>query len=413
MRRVLAALAVCLSAIPSLALGSDDPGGAEDLLKTVRSAAEGRGFTFTGEYTGEAWGNISGGLKPGATYDGLLRLTQQLDLQKFVCWNGASIFASWLYPHGEDLSREYTGQLNLLSSIAAYNSFRLSELWFQQKFFGDKASIRIGQLAADLEFYQSKDANLFINSCFGTFPTISFGTDLPIYPVGGLGARVDFHPSPSISTRAAIFDSNPGEQNTNDKHGTLFHLDPSAGILVIAEAVYQINPTVQNKGHDQTYTIGGYYDSRKFTGDFIQQTHWNNCGFYAIADCQLYRKTPYVNEQSSNAGLSGFASSSWALADRNEVSFYVDTGINYSGLFPGRDKDLLGLAFSYTKISSQFLVDDIPVRSGHETILEGTYRYQVNDQIYLQPDLQYIFNPGAFRHLPNAFVIGLRFDVTF
>ena len=101
------------------------------------------------------------------------------------------------------------------------------------------------------------------------------------------------------------------------------------------------------------------------------------------------------------------------MADRNEVSFYVDTGINYSGLFPGRDKDLLGLAFSYTKISSQFVDDDIPVRSGHETVFEGTYRYQVNDQIYLQPDLQYIFNPGAFRHLPNAFVIGLRVDVTF
>jgi porin len=401
---VLAGWLACIS----FALGGENYG---DFLKRIHSATKDQGFTFTGEYTGEAWGNFSGGIQDGATYEGLLKLTQQLDLKK-IGWCGASIFASELYPHGNGVDK-YTGGLNLLSSITAYNSFRLFELWFQQKFFHDSASIRIGQMSADLEFFQSENASLFVNSAFGTSPTISFGTALPVYPVGGLGTRVDFHPSSSTFARAAVFDSNPGQQNTNDKHGTSFHLSPKSGVLVIAEAGYKVTPSSDNHGRDEAYTIGGYYDSRTFTGDFVRPTHSGNCGFYAVADRQLFRSTPYINEQSSNAGLRAFVRCSVAPADRNEVPFYADGGINYVGPFREHAKDLLGLAVSYTKISSEFVVHNVPVHSGHETILEATYRFYVNDQLYVQPEFQCIFNPGAFQHLPDALVIGMRFDQMF
>ncbi|HXC61802.1 MAG TPA: carbohydrate porin, partial [Nitrospiria bacterium] len=127
-----------------------------DFLTQVHSMTEENGVTFTGEYTGEIFGNLSGGIQQGASYEGLLKLTLRLDLQKIVHWDGASIYASALYPHGNGLSRRYTGDFNILSSIDAYDSVRLFELWFEQKFFGGKASIRIGQMSADVEFYQSE-----------------------------------------------------------------------------------------------------------------------------------------------------------------------------------------------------------------------------------------------------------------
>ena len=384
-----------------------------DFLSQVHSITEKEGVTYSGEYTGEGFGNLSGGIQPGVAYEGLLKLTLQLELNKIVDWGGASIYASALYPHGNGLSDQYTGDFNILSNIDAYNSFRLFELWFQQKFFGDKASIRIGQMAADQEFYQSRWSNIFINSCFGTFPTISMGTNLPIYPVGGLGARIDFHPSSSTFIRAAVFDSKPGQASTNDKHGTLFHLNPSTGVIVIAEAGYQITPSPDNRGKDESYILGTYYDSHRFTGNFVETTHNKNGGLYAIVNRLLYRKTPYVNEQSNTTGLGAFASCAVAPADRNQVSLYVDCGINYNGLFPGRDNDVFGFALSYTKISGNYLVNNIPVDSGHETVLEVTYRIQVTDHIDIQPDFQYIFDPGALRHRPNAVVAGVRYDLTF
>jgi porin len=406
---VLSGLMVGLSAFVC------SPGLAEEanFLTQLHSITEENGITFGGAYIGEGFGNLSGGILRGAAYEGLLKLTLQLDLEKIVHWGGATVYASALYPHGNGLSRQFTGDFNILSNIDAYNSFRLFELWLQQDFFGDKASIRIGQMSADIEFYQSQWSNILINSCFGTFPTISFGTELPIYPVGGLGGRVDFHPLSSAVVRAAVFDSNPGLASTTDLHGLRFHLNPSTGLIILAEAVYQIMPSLQNRGKEEDYTLGAYYDSRRFSGSFVEPNHHSNGGFYAIVDRLLYRKEPYLNAQSKKTGLGAFSSFSLAPTDRNQVSFYADCGINYDGPFPGRDNDVFALALSYTKISGDDLVNGVPVHSGHETVLEATYRIQVTDHLGIQPDFQYIFDPGAFRHRPNAVVAGLRYELTF
>ncbi len=91
---------------------------------------------------GEILSNLSGGIKEGTIYEGLLKLTLQLDLKKIAGWEGASIFASALYPHGNGLSKDYTGDFNILSNIDAYDSVRLFELWFQQKLFDGKMSVQ-------------------------------------------------------------------------------------------------------------------------------------------------------------------------------------------------------------------------------------------------------------------------------
>jgi porin len=392
---------------------ADDHGKPSDFLKQVKLAMEQNALTFAAEYTGEVFGNLSGGSKSGATYEGLLRLSLQLDLARVACWQGATVYGSMLYPHGEGLTDHYTGDFNGLSNIDAYDTVRLFELWFQQKFFGDLFSIRVGQISADLEFYQSTTSNLFINSCFGTFPTIGLGTNLPIYPVGGLGARIDYRPNGSLAFRAALFDSNPGIQNLNDKHGTRFHLSPNAGLIFVAEGVYQTRPTTANRGIVGTYTLGGYYDSRQYTGDFIHPAHSANGGLYAIADQVVYRAEPYVDEKSSQRGLSIFTSCAVAPSDRNLVSLYLDVGCNYLGLLPGRGNDIFGIAASFTKIGDDVVKNGRVIHSGHETVIETSYKLQLNEHIYLQPDLQYILHPGAFGNHPNAFVSGLRFDFTF
>ena len=399
----------------SLPLARADEGASDqkDFFQQVHSATEQKGVTFTAEYTGEVFANLSGGIKSGATYEGLIRLSLQLNLAQLLCWKGATVYGSMLYPAGEGLTDQYTGDFNRLSNIDAYDSVRLFELWFQQKLLGDQFSIRIGQIAADQEFYQSTTSNLFINSCFGTFPSISFNTNLPIYPVGGLGVRVDYRPSSSATFRAAVFDSNPGIQDLNNKHGVAFHLNPAAGVIFVAEAVYQVNPTKENRGIVGAYTIGGYYDSRQYSGSFVHPVHASNGGLYAIIDQVVYRAQPYVDEKSGKQGLSIFTSCGAAPSDRNVVSLYVDCGCNYLGLLPCRESDTAGVAVSYTKLCDELVENGRPIHSGHETVIEGSYKLQVNDHLYLQPDVQYIFYPGGFGAHPNALVSGLRFDFTF
>jgi porin len=190
-------------------------------------------------------------------------------------------------------------------------------------------------------------------------------------------------------------------------------LSPNAGLIFIAEGVYQVNPTAANRGLVGVYTLGGYYDFRQYNGNFVHPAHSANGGLYAIIDQVVYRAAPYVDENSSKRGLSIFSSCAVAPSDRNLVSLYLDAGCNYLGLVPCRDNDIVGLAVSYTKISDDVVRNGSVVHSGHETVIEASYRIQLNDHLYLQPDLQCILHPGAFGEHPNTLVSGLRFDFTF
>jgi porin len=409
-RDIFLALALCLlfCGFGSHRLKADSSLG---MIQRIQSASADHGITLSADYTGEVLGNLTGGLKSGSVFEGLLRLNLQLDLAKLLCWKGGSFNASLLDPHGEGISREYSGDFNLASNIDAHNGVRLFELWFQQNFCGDTLSIRIGQMAADQEFFLSTNSALFLNSGFGAPPTISFDSQLPVYPVGGFGVRLQYKPNEHYFLRAVIFDASPGNQATNDKNGAAFHVNPGAGEIFLLETGYAVNASPDAKGLTGTYTIGAWFDSSLETSPGLQGAHNSDYCLYLMIDQMIYRNS------SENSGLKDlgafFRLSGAPRQDRNLVPFYFDAGFNLIGLIPSREKDVYGIALGYTKLSDELMVDGIKVHSAHETVLETTYKIQVNDHFYVQPDLQYILDPGAFRHLSNALVAGVRFDLTF
>ena len=74
-------------------------------------------------------------------------------------------------------------------------------------------------------------------------------------------------------------------------------------------------------------------------------------------------------------------------------------------LFKERD-DVFGIA-----LTSALLSDE---SKKHETVIELTYKCQIIDQLFIQPNLQYIINPaGTEEKLNNALVAGLRFGFEF
>ena len=74
------------------------------------------------------------------------------------------------------------------------------------------------------------------------------------------------------------------------------------------------------------------------------------------------------------------------------------------------------MAFGYAQLgnaSRNSLVEEGSVGVGAEMVLEATYQCQVTPWCVVQPDIQYIMNPGGTRDLGNAFVIGGRLAVSF
>jgi porin len=97
----------------------------------------------------------------------------------------------------------------------------------------------------------------------------------------------------------------------------------------------------------------------------------------------------------------------------------------------GRDNDVFGLGFGVARVSNgasgydrnlQFYEPSVytPVRST-ETFLEATNQVQVLPWWQIQPDIQYVSNPGAGlanpndrpQKIKNELVIGLRTNITF
>jgi porin len=370
---------------------------------------ESKAISFPFSYTGETFGNLSGGYKQGAIYEGLLSVGVQGDLNKLAGWEGGSFLVSGIYPHGNSLTDQYVHDLNGVSNIDAYDTIRLYEAWFQQDLAEGKVSVRIGQILADSEFFVSDNAALFVNGAFGALPLVSQNLAAPVFPQAIPGVRVRWNVTDVVSVQAGVFEGNVGEESGEGRHGLDWNLHRDDGVLVLTEVAYMLNGEKNAIGLRGVYKLGAFYHSPQDNDAFPSEAFHSDAGGYAIIDQQLWRK-PGTDDQ----GLSGFLRIGGAPDDRNGVPFYFDTGFDYKGLIPGRDKDVAGIGFSYTNLSRDLRDDDgEPFAAHHESILEATYKIQVKDWLYVQPDFQYIFNPGGDGTLSDAVVAGIRFNVTF
>jgi porin len=191
-----------------------------------------------------------------------------------------------------------------------------------------------------------------------------------------------------------------------------------------------------------TYKIGFWYDSESFAdlrrdsaglslanpaSSGVAARHQGDYAFYAVVDQMIYR---FANGADRNINLF-FEPSFTPLQDRNLISFSIDGGVTMHEPIAGRPSDILGLGFGYARVSNSASGFDrdtaffnpgvySPVRHS-ETFIEATYQYQATPWWLIQPDFQYVFNPGAGVVNPNAptqkvkdeAVIGVRTTITF
>jgi porin len=402
------------------------------------------GVEVFGGYTVEVWGNTTGGLERGAVYTGLLDFGVSVDLEKAIGWTGASVSTKWLWLSGQDASEDLVGNLLTISNIAGFNTLRMLELWFQQNLLEDKISLRVGQIAADSEFVISDYAGLFLNATFGwpPFAYLNLPEGGPGYPMGTLGTRLALNPLDWFTFQAAAFQGNVFAQNVN-RHGFRWRLDAGTGYTFLNEAQFRWNHRDDETGLAGQFKAGAWMQTGSSADALADTTASGNYGFYAILDQMFFRepdgevpapvgqskdgktvvdgkadkdfKAPVTYEKSEQ-GLGGFGRIAFAESDRNFVNFYFDVGLTYRGLIPGRDDDTLGVAFAYAQLSNgarQSLRDEGSRPIGAEMVLEVTYQAQITKWLIIQPDLQYILNPGATSDSANALVVGARAAVTF
>src|SRR5688500_4035195 len=183
----------------------------------LRTQLVDRGVHLQAGYIGEVIGNVSGGLRTGAIYEGLLELGVQVDTEKAGLWKNGTFQISSLFPHGRGFSERYVGDLLGASNIEAYQSWRLYDLWYEHQ-FGDRFSVRVGQFTADEEFAYTDAGGNFLNSSFG-WPAFISGNTIntgPAYYVAAPGVRLNFDVSDEFFLRFAVFDGDTFDNPQGD-----------------------------------------------------------------------------------------------------------------------------------------------------------------------------------------------------
>lgn len=400
----------------------------------VRSRSAEVGIGWSVDYTGEVLGNVTGGIDQGAVYTGLLALSSELDLGRAMGWEGAVLSGSALFPHGGSLSESYTGDLFVASNLDARHEFRLFELWVEDLLWEERLSVRVGQLAADSEFAGTEQGSLFVNATLGWPAILGVNVPAPAYPVGALGGRVAVDLGGRFDFRLACYngDPDPADEAGDPENPHGFYYRWQDTFLISDFGTYWPGED-EEAGLAGSVRVGVWYHTGLFehqrldttgrsladsAGSGEPQLVRGNGGLYATLEQELTRETP--EDGDSGQGLGVFGRVGWAPGDRNPVQVYVDGGVTYRGLIPGRDADVCGVALAYGGMSRDLRRlgrDAIAYGGGevlpdYEVVIEGAYQLEVRSGWVLQGVVQYMVHPGGSAELDNALVLGVRTTLT-
>jgi porin len=353
-------------------------------------AQDSAALSFNASYTSDLGRNVSGGIKKHNFYLGKMDIGMTA-----VPFKNGEFYIQAQNTHGATPTADYVGDMQVFSNIENGNYTYLYEAWYKHTFNNFSAKIGVQDLNA--EFYTTEFGGLFLNSSFGIQPSASMNMPVSIFPKNALGLSLKYIISEKFTIQTAVFDGDPGTLE-NDPYNMDWTIDfKEEGLFGVTE----IQCHNSYDGHEVgTYKLGIQYHTSNFE-NFADSTSKNkNFGIYCIADHYLSEKF----------GL--FTQLGWSPSETNLISFYTSLGFNILGV-GNRRNDALGLAFSYARISDNYYKKYASANKKYETAIESTYSFQCTKNIILQPDIQYIINPGAFSGIADALVIFTRINITF
>ncbi|MEM8844165.1 MAG: carbohydrate porin [Pseudomonadota bacterium] len=362
----------------------------------TRDQLEKNGIDLEAVYTFEVFTNVSGGdtTSDSTNVLGNIDLTATLDTEKLGWWKGGTFFIYYENLHGDENKTDDAvgGPLDSVSSLVADSFSQFSAWWYQHEFASGKVRLKAGKDDANTEFMSSDTTGAFINAGFSSPANILY----PTFPDPGLGFMGEFQVVDWLSLSAGIYGADLNGRSNQDQG--LFDGDH------ISLAQFNITPTAGD--YAGTYRFGGWYSTLE-TDEIVPdgetpKDYDNNYGLFVLFDQPIY-----VPKNDNGRRVDGFFELSWAPDDRNLVTNYFAFGTLVTGLIPSRPADQTGLAFSFAEASNNLSSEGIT----DEKVFELFYSANVNPWLAVQPDLQWILDPGGDGD--NAFVAGLRTTITF
>lgn len=363
--------------------------------------ADGRAFKLSGSYTADLAGTVSGGLaKRGRVLDDL-QVFGDLDLDKAVGWKGASAHFELLNNSGA-MPNDDAGTLQGVDNIEVTRQrARLFEAWVEQG-FGDKASIRAGLYDLNSEFYANDSAGLLLAPAFGIGSELAAtGPNGPsIFPSTALAVRVRWTPNEHVYAQAAALNANAGV--LGDPGGVRTSFDN--GLLLIAEAGWQ----GRGKVAFGTWRYTDKQDDIRFLAPSGDPAPATAQGAYVLLERHL---TGEVDVRKTTA----FARLGVSDGDTTAFRGGWQAGVLVEHVFESRPDSAFSIGVNQVFLSGKYRDNAIDAGLGlrrSESAIEVTYSDKIGP-VTIQPDLQYVKDPGADGGVGHALVAILRVGVEF
>ena len=420
-----------------------------------------KGISIDAIYTGEIVNNLQGGISDGSEYVQIIDLIFDIKSDNLINLENANFYIDLLGIHGKNPSN-YIGDIQGVSNIAATKSYKIFELWVQQNFCKDKLSFLFGVYDLNSEFDVMKSAGLFLNSSFGMGAELAqSGKNGPsTFPYTSLAFRFKMQFADHFCIQAAILDGVP--ENFDNLQSTRYQINSQDGALLASEIILtsdteqddsykwfskrkKINykkrkfrcrrglrrsnrPKRQNKNNyshrqqwrqniisEHTFSkiaIGGWCytsDFQMINQNFNSNAHiqrQNNWGLYGLIE----KNITYKNSNRKKI-FGAFFRCGISNKNINQIDKYFGSGIVFSGFFCN---DQIGIALAAAHNNDKFRQELLKtgLRTDRwEMALEFSYRVEVKDWFSIQPNMQYIMNPGFNSDLRNSIIAGARLEI--
>ncbi|MEN8127404.1 MAG: carbohydrate porin [Planctomycetota bacterium] len=380
----------------------------------LNDALEPSGIEFAFSLTNIYQANVKGGSsthRRKGRWSGSYDIEMNSDLEKLLGIENAA-----LYMHAEgtwsrqDIDGTSVGSaFGVNGDFAPREAFNIIEFWYQQSFFSDTLQFRIGKLdmtggfecrgcpvSFDGNMYANDEGAQFLNSALVNNPTIPF-------PDYGLGAVVYWHPAEDWYVSAGAADAQADKRETG--FNTTFHDEDYFVYMVETGVTPQLD---SDKGTLQgAYRLGVWYDPQPKAHSDAVKEYRDDTGVYLSFDQKLTNESDSPDD---TQGLGGFFRYGYASGRTNDISCFYSFGLQYQGLFEGRDDDVLGLGYAHGTFSDRA---DSTYTDDYESVTELYYSTPVTQWMILSPSLQYVTNPGGDSSTSDAVVLGLRAQIAF
>ncbi|MBB3955628.1 carbohydrate porin [Novosphingobium sediminicola] len=390
------------------------------------------GITLALNYTGEAAGNVSGGLRRASAYTGQVYMGADFDMDRIAGIGGGTLHFAVTNRHGKSLSGIAIGNNTSVQEVWGTQNTHLAILTWEQKLLDGRVNIEAGRSQANIHFLNSPlYCNFQTNSACGN-PTFVFkNSNFTYFPASSWMVHARANITPQWFVHVGAYEVNPDRKQGND-NGFSFSTRNATGVIVPWEAGYGDDAgKTRLPGH---YILGGWFDRGDYadplrdahggiailTGQNAATLHGRS-GLYFRFDQMLTR--PDAN---SKRGLTLFGVAMANLSGRVEESHYLELGLLQTGTFKGRDADTLGFLINDQQFSDLAVERMRAARMAaggdgnihrHQYMMELAYGAQLNPAMRISPNIQYILHPdqtGApfrTRDIGNALVFGLKFTV--